>query len=247
MSERQSKKRRQNAPTAGKAAAKKSPAEIWTNVGIGVIVAGFLVLAGFAMKPAVEVMIQNYQAAQPQDLETVEEYAKTLDQSAEDFMNEYGLTGVEEITKDTPISQAKFYMSLENFAKFTGVTIEEFRTSHGLDDEEAVAAVTNETTYLNAQQYMKAGAVAQDMGVDFATIAQDLALPEGVMTEESKWGDVLNLAQMMQQVTTEEVVSSTEVEIPEDGGAPVASETTPEAQAPATDAATEETPAGEGE
>ncbi len=193
MSERQSKKRRKSAPEAGHSRPKKDPAQIWLNVGIGVVIAGFLVLAGFAMKPSVQSMIEKYNASKPQEVVTIEKYAKEQDKTADEFMTEYGLADKEGVTKDTPIDQAKFSMSIENYAKFTGVSLEDFRANYGLDE-----SVTNDTTYTDAQESMRAGAVAQDMGMDFATLKEQFSLPDTI-TESSTWGEVVSTIQLMQQ------------------------------------------------
>lgn len=238
MSERQSKKRRQSAPEAAHQKPKKEPAQIWLNVGIGVVIAGFLVLAGFAMKPSVQNMIDKYNASKPQEVVTIEKYAKEQDKSADDFMNEYGLAGKEGITKDTPIDQAKFSMSIENYAKFTGVSLEDFRTNYGLDE-----SITNDTTYTDAQESMRAGAVAQDMGMDFATLKQQFGLPDTI-TETSTWGEVISTVELMQQAQQMAQENADASADPNASGEPAdasdepseAPETTPSAQ-----------PAGEGE
>lgn len=191
MSEKQAKRNRQAAPEQEQVKVKKSAGQIWTNVGIGVVVAGFLVLAGFALKPTVQTMFENYKASQPVETVTVESYAKEQGMTADEFLAEYGLTDNENVTKETAIDSAKFNMSLENFAKFSDMTVDDFRANYGLEGNEEV---TNDMTYLDVVNSMKAGAVVKDMGLDFETFKTTYGMPDTV-TETMTWGEVNAIAE----------------------------------------------------
>ena len=205
------------------------------NVIIAVVIVAFLVLAGFAIAPSIKNMTENYKASQPVEIETVEKYAKAHDLSVEDFLAEYGLTDNEQVTKDTPISNVIFSMTLDNVAKFKGITLDELKTHYGLD-----AAVEGTKLYSDVQMDMKAGAVVEDFNMDFASFAEQAQLP-AEYTAESKWSEIVLYSQMLQAEAEASAAETT----PAEGDITVTTEATTEATETAEAPATTEAPAAE--
>ncbi len=123
--------------------AKKSSADIVINIVITVVIIAVLALAvvavGNKFKP---------------EIYTVESAATEKGMTVEEFTGEYGL---ENVQADDKMEDVVGGMTLENYAKFLGMSFEDFKTQSQLPE-----VVTNETTFDELQAMMEELAALQE-------------------------------------------------------------------------------------
>ena len=145
MSERQVKKIRKENPVEETKVKKKSKSDILTNSIIVVLIVAVLglgswaVYSKFASENATEqtgvvdesnVVTNDEQVQTP----TIAEAAAEAGMTTEDYMAEYGLDSIENVTADTLMTDAISYMTLANYAKLSGMDVSEFREMNGIDE-----------------------------------------------------------------------------------------------------------------
>lgn len=153
------------------------------NAVIAVVIVVVLGLGVWAVVPKIRENMANRSAeSQQSSTVTVAQLAEAAGQSVDEYLAEYGLDGTD-ITGDTDYQSAMYAMTLENFAKANGTTVEELKSEYKLPE-----SVTNETPWSEAMLEMPAGIA---MGGDdrFAQAKEAYGLGDE-FTAESRWGDV---------------------------------------------------------
>lgn len=146
MSERQAKKIRKENPVSENTKRKKTKSEILTNSIIAVLVIAFIGLGSWAVYSKFDTnkdAVQNETvtdtgadagAEEQAQATTVAQAAEEAGMSTEDYLAEYGLDSIDDITGDTEMSVAVEYMTFANYAKLSGTDTATLRESAGLDD-----------------------------------------------------------------------------------------------------------------
>ena len=135
MSERQAKLRRKNQDTK-EVAKKKSKSDVVFNIVIVLLVVAVVGLGGWAVGTK---YVQDAQMAstqtegEEQAPVTIKQYAEAMGITTGQFMTEFGLDNNENINPETQMNDAIGYMTLENYAKLTGSTLEDAIKNFGLD------------------------------------------------------------------------------------------------------------------
>ena len=132
MSERQAKKRRME---VGKDETKKSKSGILINCVLTLLVVAVAGVGGWAVYTNYGDNATDVQTEQVQQTQTIEQYAQSVGMTADDFLNEYGLVENEEVTKDMDVTLATEYMTIENYAKFSGLQVDGLKEALGLGEE----------------------------------------------------------------------------------------------------------------
>lgn len=198
MSERQAKKLRKEQPGQKTTAVKKTGS--WFNAVLVLIVAAVLVLGGY--------MVYNqYKVKHPStEPETVADRAKTEGITADEFLAKYGIDTVEGVDKDTALTTATGYMTVEKYAEFEGTTVDELKANYGFD-----AAVTNDMVMNDAQEYISIGKASEMMGMDYASMLQMYGLTEEELPENMLFKD----AKPILEAAQEKIMSESEQGAPE--------------------------------
>ena len=145
MSERQAKLKRKNQeeqPIIKKA--KKS--DIITNIIIGIIIVAMIALGAWAVYSKYNQTTSNTDVTDAAEgdaaqIQTVADVAAEKGISTDEFITEYGLENVENISADTDFQTAMQSMTLENYAKYLDQDLDELISSIGVD-----AQLTGDTT-----------------------------------------------------------------------------------------------------
>ncbi len=133
MSERQAKTKRKNEikQTPKK---KKNALDIISNIIIVVLILTVLGIGGWAVYSKFSQMPKE---GTTEDITTptISESAEEEGLSVEEFLAKYGVSDSEGLTPDTEITEMMPLMTLENYAKFSGVEIETIKQGMGLSEE----------------------------------------------------------------------------------------------------------------
>lgn len=146
MSERQAKIKRKNEIEENKNIHKKTKkSDVLFNVILVVVTVAILGLGAWAVASKYTTngtsdttTEQSVDDSASQETPTVEEYAESLGQTAEEFMTEYGLDQNSEVTKDMQMTLATEYMTLANYAKLSGTDTQTMKDSMGLSEDETI-------------------------------------------------------------------------------------------------------------
>lgn len=135
MSERQAKLKRKNEikETPKK---KKSAMDIIFNIIIVVLILAVLGIGSWAVYSKYSQMPAGDTTENAQT-PTVAEYAQTEGIAVDEFLAQYGLGEVSEITADSQITDIIPHMTLANYAAFSGTDVAEMKESMGLGEEYA--------------------------------------------------------------------------------------------------------------
>lgn len=140
MSERQARIKRKNEPQQE---VKRKKGSIWGNVIIVVVIIAFLGLGLYAIKDKLP--------KPPVKPVTVETLAKEKKMSVEDFLKEYGLDA-SQVNKDTEKTVFESMLTVENYAKYSGKTVEALLSENGIKSD-----IDTTITWQEAQQYETIG------------------------------------------------------------------------------------------
>lgn len=163
---------------------KASPADRVLNIIIAVVVLVFVGLAAWAISPKISEKIEAYKAEQQAALpDTIEKRANEKGITVEQFIADYGITG-ENITGETMMSDVVESMTVENYAKLEGTTVEEYITANGLPE-----TVTGAMTVGEANDLVPIKTVIASSGMDFETFKTTYELGDDV-TEDTPWSQV---------------------------------------------------------
>ena len=138
MSERQARKQRKMEPEKV-IVKKRSKADIISNIIIVILILAVLGIGSWAVWSKYSEQAKSNEQIE-QTIPTVEEYAKSIEMTTEEFLEEYGLLGNENIKSDTDITNAISHMTLENYAKMAQIDVETMKKNLGAKED-----VTGET------------------------------------------------------------------------------------------------------
>ncbi len=163
---------------------KASPADKMLNAIIAVVVVVFVGLAVWAISPKISEKIEAYKAEQQAALpDTIEKRANEKGVTVEQFIADYGITG-ENVTGETMMSEVIETMTVENYAKLEGTTVEEYIAANGLPE-----TVTGTMTVGEANDLVPIKTVIESSGMDFETFKTTYELGDDV-TEDTPWAQV---------------------------------------------------------
>lgn len=206
MSERQAKKSRKNIGEAREVKKQKDKASIIVNVIATILVVAVLGLGVYAIAPK---YIAEYQANKEAQPKTVSDFLSEKDITMEEFRAEYGIGEETEVKKDDEIDSLALNFTLENYAKYQGMTADELKAKYELGDADVTMA------WKDAMLLVKTGNVAKEMGfADFETFKTQVQLPDTV-TENTPWGetiDIMNAMTEAQNVLNETNAEATQTE-----------------------------------
>lgn len=134
---------------------------------------------------------ENHPSTEP---ETVADRAKTEGITADEFLAKYGIDTVDGVDKDTALSTATGYMTVEKYAEFEGTTVDELKANYGFDD-----AVTNDMVMNDAQEYVTVSKAAEMSGVDYASMLQMYGLTEEELPQDMLFKDAKPILQAAQE------------------------------------------------
>lgn len=186
MSEKQAKKLRKEQPQQKAAAVKKTGS--WFNAVLVIVIAAVLALGGYMVYDRYK---ENHPSTEP---ETVADRAKTEGITADEFLAKYGIDTVDGVDKDTALSTATGYMTVEKYAEFEGTTVDELKANYGFDD-----AVTNDMVMNDAQEYVTVSKAAEMSGVDYASMLQMYGLTEEELPQDMLFKDAKPILQAAQE------------------------------------------------
>lgn len=121
-----------------------------------------------------------------QTYDTVKEYAESKNMSVKEFKEEYGLTDESYITENSSVQESLLYMSLDNYAKFCEMTVEDLKQRCRLGDD-----VDNSTKWIDAVQLMPTSAIAEIyFNLEFDEFKERMQLPDNI-TSDTPWHETL--------------------------------------------------------
>ena len=179
MSEKQARIKRKNEPQQE---IKKKKGSIWGNVIAAIVVIAFLGLGYYAIKDKLP--------KPPEKPVTVAKLAKEKDMSVEDFIAEYGLDA-EQVNKDTTETDFENMLSVANYAKYNGQTVDAWLEENGIKitDENSKDGKFDETMlWTDALQYETMGHLVKRQNEEtgeektFEEFMADNGIPEELLT-----------------------------------------------------------------
>ncbi len=168
------------------------------NMIIAVVIIAVLGLGVWAVIPQIKENRENNAANTTEQTMTIANLAATEGISFEEYIDKYGLTDAG-LTAEDSYQTALYAMTVENFAKANGTTVEELRSEYELPE-----SVTNETVWSEATLEMPAR-IAMGGEEQFNQAKETYGLGEE-FTADSRWGDVQDaiIAKLMEQQAAEE-------------------------------------------
>lgn len=166
MSEKQAKKQRKTQTDTPHHSPAQKKLSLF-NVALVLVIIAVLALGTFAV-------VRNYEPkVEAPQTQTVAQYAESVGMTADEFLAEYGLSGVENVTADTDINTASGEMTVENYAKYTSVTVDQLKEDYSLGE-----AVTNEMTWRDATGYIPVSKAAEMSGMTYEQLLEMYNLTE---------------------------------------------------------------------
>jgi len=206
MSERQAKRNKKIAETVGEVKVKKNKSSVLFNVIVTLLVLAVLGLAVYAVgtKYADKFAAQKAQEAATETT-TVADFIAEKGISFDEFKTEYGIEDAEDVTEETDMNYVAGKLSLENYAKYSDMTLEDLKAQYGLGED-----VAADTTWADAINFMTTGVVAQQMyGVDYETFKTSMGLPEEI-NENTPWSETVEIMNaLMEQQQAEAAAEET--------------------------------------
>ena len=184
MSERQARQKRKNEPVAEQKKQKGSP--LFSIIATVLIVA-FLGLGGYALKDNIKAMLPE----RPEKETTVSDIAKDRDMSVDELIEEFGVAD-EEVTGKTTESEFKSKLTVANYAKYEGKTVEELLA------ENEIAEADENMLWQDAYLLTPMSKYVESMGMTFEDFKSQAGLPDAI-TEKTTLGDAQKIVAEMQE------------------------------------------------
>lgn len=181
MNQKQSKKERKN-KTQDFTKMPKDKASITSNIIIGVIIAAFLGLGGYAvgtkyMENKANAPAENAEQTQAQTVKTA---AESEGITTAEYLEKYGLDS--SLSEDTSITDAYSMMTVENMAKANGKDTDTFRQENFVPEE-----ITNDTPWGEVVPELPFKALVGEEQVEQFKSVYGLG---DDITADTKWKDV---------------------------------------------------------
>ncbi|MDO4618232.1 MAG: hypothetical protein Q4B31_01760 [Clostridia bacterium] len=197
MSEKKAKKLRkvQEAPVQ----VKKNKGNMLANVIITVVVLAIIGAGVFAIIKMPKTPSTNTDVTAPSTDSTLGYIATIRGTTPEELLATYGVDASFGFNQDTPINEVANKMTVENYAKFEGVTMDELKANYKFGDE-----VTSDMTMEEASDYMPVETLTVGMEYTYEQYLEAFGLTVEELPPETLMKDarpILNAAQqkMMEQ------------------------------------------------
>ena len=163
MSERQARLKRKNPHEETVTVKKSKKSDIITNLIIAIITVAIIALGAWAVyskyhTPAEDTEVTDSADESAAQVQTVAQAAEEKGLSADEFIAEYGLENVEDITGDSDFQAVMQSMTLENYAKYLDEDLDELISSANVDAELTGDTTVGEVMELVAQAQAEAEA-----------------------------------------------------------------------------------------
>ena len=188
MSERQAKKVRKDKTAP---AAKKQSSNVLFNVIITVVIIAVVALGVWAVYPSLNDNSQVIEDSMQN--QTLGQIAKEMGTTAEEIIETYQL-GEHGFNEDSDIIAVTSKMTVENYAKFEGVTVDELKAEFKYTDD-----VTPDMTMEQAQDYMPVENIVMGTGTDYATFISAYGLTVEDLPPETLYKDAFPILQAAQE------------------------------------------------
>lgn len=189
MSERQAKRERKDKTAP---AAKKQNSNVLFNVIITVLVLAVIALGVWAVYPSLKdgnsQVIED--SMEQQKLGVV---AESMGTTAEEIIETYQL-GEHGFNEDSNIIEVTSKMTVENYAKFEGVTVDELKAEFRYTDD-----VTPDMLMEEAQDYMPVENIVMGTNTDYATFISAYGLTVEDLPPETLYKDAFPILQAAQE------------------------------------------------
>ena len=193
MSERKAKKGRKEQVAAN---TPKKKSNVLFNVIVTLVVLAVVALGVWAVYPTLnfggEVIEDSLET------QTLGAVAKERGTTAEEIIETYQL-GEYDFNEDSDIISVTSKMTVENYAKFEGVTVDELKAQFKYTDD-----VTSDMTMEQAQDYMPVENIVMGTGTDYATFISAYGLTVEELPADTLYKDALPILQAAQEKLMEE-------------------------------------------
>lgn len=116
----------------------RGSADTMVNVVIAVVLIAVIGLAGYAIYDKMSANVNQKAIESGEKEATVEYLAEQSSMSIEDYLAQYGLSGVSKKATQTEMTDL---MTVDNYITFTGTTAEDLKTQYNLDEAPAGDAI----------------------------------------------------------------------------------------------------------
>ncbi len=202
-----------------KGSKRRTPAEVKSNIIIGVVIAVVLGLGIYAVVPKISENINantSESETEQTQTQTVQMAADSKSMSVEDFINEYGLP--EDTTGDTDLSDLYMGMTIENYAKLQERTPDDLLTEMNVADvatkdmtlEEAMDCMTV-LDYFGGEETFEQIKEAYGLG---DTVTADMRMSDARPIIEAAVQNVIQQQSEASEASDEESADTSEEEAP---------------------------------
>ena len=217
MSERQVKKQRKDQPENQTHRKKADKPTVIFNTILVILIVVVVGLGVYAVGK--EYLKNNPSQSEEQTTQTVSEYVQENGTTVEDFIATYGLDA-ETVTGDTDMATACGMMTLEKFAEFSEMTVDEIKTQYGLGEN-----VTNEMTWQEAQGYVPVSKVIEMSGGTYEDFLAGYGLTEEELPADTIWNDAIGIISEAQAAMASAEATQQPEETPADGSTQATADT----------------------
>jgi len=193
MSERKAKKGRKEQVAAN---TPKKKSNVLFNVIVTLVILAVVALGVWAVYPTLnfggEVIEDSLET------QTLGAVAKERGTTAEEIIETYQL-GEYDFNEDSDIISVTSKMTVENYAKFEGVTVDELKAQFKYTDD-----VTSDMTMEQAQDYMPVENIVMGTNTDYATFISAYGLTVEDLPADTLYKDALPILQAAQEKLMEE-------------------------------------------
>lgn len=198
----------------------KGSADITVNVIIAVVLIVVIGLAGYAIYDKMSTKISNKAIENGEKEATVEYLAEKQNMTVEDYLAQYGLSGVSGKATQEEMTDK---MTVDNYVSFVGTTIDDLKTQYNLDEAPAGDA--------NWGEIRKGFTVKNMVGNSEESLKQfkEIYKLDDSITLDSLWTDVQPKVEESIKKMQEEAANATaapSTQAPESTEAPAESEAT---------------------
>ncbi len=196
MSERKAKRERKEQVAPEK---KKQKSNVLFNVVITVVVLAVVALGVWAVYPTIN---NNSQVIEDSmQTTTLGDVVAELGTTVEEFLATYQIDEANGFTAESDIIEVTSQMTVENYAKFEGVTLDEIKAQFRYTDD-----VTPDMKMIEAQDYMPVDNIVMGTGTDYATFLSAYGLTVEDLPADTLYKDALPILQAAQEKLMEQQV-----------------------------------------
>ena len=199
---------------------RRGRADVTTNIVIGVVIAVVFALAAYAVYDKISTNVMTKKIASGEAQATVGYLAEQAGMSVEDYLAQYGIS---DLSKKATEEEMLKKMTMENYAAYTGTTLEELKTNYAIDADVDAAIIYEE--------FEKTLTVKNILGGNEETFNQikEMYSLDDTITMDSKWVDVEPVLEQKDKEMQEAMANATEAPTADPAATAEAVEATEEA------------------